>query len=300
MISQIVPVFLLIAFGYLLTLLKIADQSWVRILNKYGLYVGFPFLIFGSLIVVDREVLRQQVPTFFTSIALICLFISLIYLIVRKLKVSKELSVSFLIGGFNGNTGYLGFPLIIALYPEAGATIGLVISTYTLSLFTLGLLLLESLSGEKKDLREITHSIVTNPLLIAAVAGLAVVLFDITLPGMFLQTVDMLKASASPVVLIGLGIFMHHKINYRGIAKPLALLLFVKMILFPLVYILAGRLGSLDQTFDIAILEASMPMAITNFALSDRYPVDKELMVSAIIISTLITPVLFPLYVSLL
>jgi predicted permease len=300
MISQILPVFIIIAFGFLLSVVHIADDSWVRILNKFGLYAGFPFLIFGSLISVDSSVLREQIPTFFTTIALLYGFMLLLYLLIKVSRVPTDRGITYFLGGYNANTGYLGFPLILALFPASGATIGLIVAAYSICTFTLGLFLLESLSGEDKHVSEIFRYIATSPLLIAAVAGLVVVITGLTIPPLVIRTVDMIKAAASPVVLIGLGIFMHRKINVRKLFGPLTVILVTKMAIFPLLFLLIRWIFPLDHTFDIAILEASMPLAITNFALSDRYPMDKELMVSAIIISTILTPLVFPIFVALI
>ncbi len=182
MISQILPVFIIIAFGFLLSVVHIADDSWVRILNKFGLYAGFPFLIFGSLISVDSSVLREQIPTFFTTIALLYGFMLLLYLLIKVSRVPTDRGITYFLGGYNANTGYLGFPLILALFPASGATIGLIVAAYSICTFTLGLFLLESLSGEDKHVSEIFRYIATSPLLIAAVAGLVVVITGLTLP----------------------------------------------------------------------------------------------------------------------
>jgi predicted permease len=68
------------------------------------------------------------------------------------------------------------------------------------------------------------------------------------------------------------------------------------MLVFPLVFLAAGMVVPLGDHYDVAILEAMMPVGITNFALADLFPIDKEIMVSVIIITTLLTPLIFPLF----
>ncbi len=300
MINQILPVFIIIAFGFFLSLIKIADDSWVRILNRFGLYVGFPILLFANLITIDRKVLCAQIPTFLTTIAIITIVMIVIFSCIKLFHVPTDKGITLFLGGFNGNVGYLGFPLITAVSPGSGATISLIIAAYGICLFTIGLFLLESITGKEKNIKEILRYMVTSPFLIAIGAGLFVSVLGINIHPTLLKAIDMIEASAAPVVLIGLGIFMNRKIQIRALAKPLFVILAVKLLVFPSLFIAAGKVFSFDQLFNIAILEASMPLAITNFALSDRYPMDKELMVSAIVVSTLLTPLIFPLYTMLL
>ncbi len=300
MIAQILPVFLIIVFGFFLSIIKIAHDSWVPILNKYGLYIGFPILIFSNLIDIDKEVLAHQVPTLVTTLAIICAFMLLAYFLIRAFHIPKEIGMVILIAGYFGNIGYLGFPLITSIAPETGATISIITAAYSISLFTLGLFLLETLSGEEKHISEILRQIISSPFIIAIAGGLIVVLLQIKLPQPILKTVKMIEGSASPVVLIGLGIFMHRKISLKKLWKPIAALATLKMIIFPAVFFLVSRLLPLGESFDVAILEASMPVAITVFALSDRFDMDKELIISLIILTTVITPFVFPFMVSIL
>ncbi len=300
MANQILPVFAIIAVGFVLSLLKIADDSWVPVLNKYGLYIGFPTLIIANLIDIDRTMLQPQIPVFLTTVTIIITFMLITYACIRLFHIPKDIGTTLFLGSYNGNIGYLGFPLITAVMPEAGATIGLVIAAYSITTFTVGLFILESLSGEKKDVSEILHQVITSPFLIATGAGLLVVILNISLPSPLLKAIDMIEASASPVVLIGLGIFIQRKIRIAAIWRPVVVIFAAKMLIFPAIFILTDRLFDMGPFFDVAILEAGMPIAITNFTLSGRYSLNKELIVALIIITTVSTPILYPLLVAMI
>lgn len=301
MISQLLPVFIVIAVGYFISLMRIADDQWVRILNKYGLYIGFPALIFANLIDVDASLLKEQIPVFLVTMVVIFLFMAITLLCVKRFKIQPGFGVVLFLGVFNGNIGYLGFPLITAVYPGTGAVISIVIAAYIISLFTFGLFMLESIIGGQKSFASIMKNIISSPFIIAIASGLLIVLTGIEVHPVLEKAISMVEASASPVVLIGLGIFLHKKMDLKALWKKLSVVFVIKMILFPAVFLALRALLPLPQTFDVAVLEAVMPLAITNFALSDRYPMmDKQLMVAAIILTTIITPLLYPLMLSLL
>lgn len=296
MIADILPVCIVIAAGFLLSVARIADPSWVTILNRYGLYVGFPALIYINLTALNRQTLIEQLPSFFMTIGLITLTILAIFLIVRNGRVRTGFALALLLASYNGNIGYLGFPLITSVLPGSGTTIALIISAYTITTFTLGLILIEALSGQKGSFRDVLISVSRSPFLIATGISLLVVILGIQTPAPLFNALDMIESSASPVVLLGLGIFIHKKLHLRAIWKPALIITVIKMLVFPLIFIAAGRLIEFDGHYDVAILEAMMPVGVTNFALADLFPIDKEIMVSVIIITTLLTPLIFPLF----
>jgi predicted permease len=296
MIADILPVCIIIAAGFLLSLSRIADNSWVTILNRYGLYVGFPALIYVNLTALDRQTLIEQLPTFFMTIALITLTMLIIFVIVRNGRVKTGFALALLLASYNGNIGYLGFPLITSVLPQSGTTIALIISAYTITTFTLGLILIEAVSGQQGSFSDVLVSVSRSPFLIATGISLLVVITGIQTPAPLFKALDMIESSASPVVLLGLGIFIHKKIHLKAIWKPTLIITAVKMLVFPLVFLAAGMVVPLDGHYDVAILEAMMPVGITNFALADLFPIDKEIMVSVIIITTLLTPLIFPLF----
>ncbi|MGM0431134.1 MAG: AEC family transporter [Spirochaetota bacterium] len=300
MFLEILPVFIIIAVGFLLSLTNIANDSWVAVLNRFGLYVGFPALIFVNLTDLDRGMLIQQLPIFFTTVLLLSSVMLVMLFAVKKLRIPAGIGMALLLTAYNGNVGYLGYPLITSLLPEAGATVGLIISAYSITTFSLGLFFLEYLSGTDRSLLQILKAVLTSPFVIAAFAGLLVIIFDIQIAAPIQKTLHMIEASASPVVLTGLGIFIQRKINIQAVWKPVSVIFVLKMVMLPVLFFAVQRAFSLGSFFDIAILESMMPVALTNFALCERYPIDKEVTVSSIIVTTAATPLLFPLLAGLL
>jgi hypothetical protein len=258
--------------------------------------VGFPALIYINLTALNRQTLIEQLPSFFMTMGLITLTILVIFLIVRKGRVRTGFALALLLASYNGNIGYLGFPLITSVLPESGTTIALIISAYTITTFTLGLVLIEAVSGQQGSFRDVLVSVSRSPFLIATGISLLVVIFGIQTPAPLFNALDMIESSASPVVLLGLGIFIHKKLHLKAIWKPALIITGIKMLVFPLIFVAAGSLIEFDGHYEVAILEAMMPVGITNFALADLFPIDKEIMVSVIIITTLLTPLIFPLF----
>jgi len=300
MFVHIIPSFIIIALGFLLSYIKIADASWVDMLNTFGLYVGFPILIFANLIDISTPQLLEQLPTLFTTMGIIVLFMLIMILIIKLFHISKEIAVVMFLASYNGNIGYLGFPLITGVLPNSRPTIGLIISAYSVITFTIGILLLETITGEEKTFGKIFRNILTTPFFLSTIAGLAVILFSIPIPEFFTGALDMMEPAVAPLLLLGLGVFINKKIHLRTVLRPTLIIFCIKMFIFPALFILTSRIFDFAHYFDTAVLEAAMPVGLTNFALSQRYAMNKDVMLSLIMLTTILTPFIFPVIVSLL
>ncbi len=296
----ILPVFLIIALGSGLKLLGIADDSWVDVLNKFGLYVGFPVLIFSSLV----QLHPLQIFTSWKIFAAIFLGIAIVVLLTKlvlwKVEASDPVANAVLITTFFGNVAYMGYPVVMTVYPGKEADLSIIVSIYVIYLFTAGLFFLEWSKNRQVRLRSIIIKMFTNPYILAILAGFFVSLSEITLPAPLLKAMDILKGSATPVVLVSLGIFLTRGVRVRPFFKPLVAILVVKVILMPFFFYNLLRFDSSSTLVHIAVLEAAMPVAISPFALASIYPIHRELVVSAIILSTTISVFSLPLILTFL
>lgn len=299
-LELIVPIFLLIAAGVVLKLSKIADDTWVEVLNRYGLYIGFPSLIFLNLIGLAPEDLTAKAAVFIVNAAML-IFIMLAALgIASLLKLPQKTANTLMIASFFGNVAYLGYPVITSVYPQSGAETTIIISIYSLILFSLGIFILEMRRHHRESVLEIFIGIVRNPFIVAIVLGFTFLFLDWEVPGAVHAALTMISQSASPVVLVSLGVFLARKIPFRSIWKPALAVSAVRLLLAPaLFYMIAGIAGTVGL-YQVTILEAAMPLAITPFALSSMYPLDRSLTVTVIFITSVSSLLTLPLWILLL
>lgn len=302
MISQIIPVFLLIGTGILLARTGLANEQWTKVLNAYGLYLGFPALIFLGLVETGSALLASRLPAIIATLGILSLVLILILIVVRLSRIPSFTGGSLIACSVNGNVGYLGFPLITAIIPGSEGEIGLTIAIYSLVLFSVVIIMLELLTGSQRKISDILFSMVKSPFIISVAAGLLAVGFSIPVPEIIASPMKMVRSSVSPVVLVSLGIFMHRTIDYRRIFRPVIAIWIMKMVVMPGIFILIMVLGDtpVREMFRVAALQATMPVVIASFALTDRYPIDSEVVAGSIILTTLTSPFTFPLYASVI
>ncbi|HLC47179.1 MAG TPA: AEC family transporter [Candidatus Nanoarchaeia archaeon] len=294
-LSTIAPVFLIIALGAVIRALRLADERWVDTLNKLGLYVAFPALIFSSLTSMDSAQQALDYRLFFINAGILAAIMLLILIISWMGGIRAQLRNTYLLCAIFGNVAYIGLPYISSALPGSEGNVSLIAASYLAIVFTLGLIILEvSIKGNRHAMKVLEH-ILKNPLLIAVILGLLVAQYRIPLPVFFTSTVKMLAVGASPLVLLALGIFLVKKLRFDRDMAHAAFMTALKLAALPFLFILVSRSLLGEISFTIPIIEAGMPVAVTVFALSEKYPLEKTMIMYAIIISTVLSAITLPL-----
>ena len=288
-IQSIIPLFLIMAIGAAISPF-IDKDKWIEVLNKYGLYIGFPAIIISGL-TSAKDYSNLDFSIVGANFSILIISIVLIFLFTSVFKLKKEIRNTYLICSFWGNVAYLGFPLVSGLFPGSDSLISIIIAVYLLIVFTIGILILE-ISKENKSpgILNLLKNLFKNPLLLAVLFGIALVILDVTFPPVIQKPIEMFAASASPVVLLSLGIFIFRKINFNKKVYHAAVISFYKLIALPLIFIFLLQFFEVSKSAaSVSIIEAAMPLAITPFALAEIYPLDKEIVAMGVIISTLMS-----------
>lgn len=296
----ILPIFLVIAVGAVLRASGIADETWVEVLNRYGLYIGFPSLIFLNLIGLVPEDLTSKTIVFLTN-AVILIFIMLGALgIASLMKLPRQVTNTLMVVAFYGNVAYLGYPIVTSVYPDRGPETTIIISIYTVVLFSVGIFILELRRHRRESWWKILRGIMYNPFIVAIILGSLFMTLGWEVSGLVHSALSMVAASASPVVLVSLGIFLMRRIPLTSIWKPALLISVVRLAFAPTVFYLIARILNDVELYQTTVLEAAMPLAITPFALASMYSLDRSLIVGVIFLTSLSSLLTLPFWVMVL
>ena len=146
-LKTVLPLFLVIFTGVLFSRTKAASVSWIEILNKYALWIGFPALVLASLIQLDLHG-QNYSRLIITNSGYIVFCMFLAYPLAKVFGLSNRIKRSlFLILSF-GNVAYLGIPVLGNAYGEKILPVAAVLAAvYVFWLLTLGIILIE-INGE--------------------------------------------------------------------------------------------------------------------------------------------------------
>ena len=278
-LAPVIPVFLLVAAGFLFAHWKKISLTAV---TEIIVYLGTPSLVFGSL--ASKPLQPADIAVLFTGILIIFaavgLLIRLYFFCFRFHSRGFALPTLFM------NAGNMGIPLALFAFGQAGfqrATLMFVMITFLQ--YSLGIYILNGHSNWTEIFR--------LPLIYAAVAGLCVNLAQIEIPELLLQPVTMLGQATIPIMLISLGYRLHQVESLQwGHALGGALLRIVGG--FVSANIAAHWIGAEGVNRQVLLLYGSLPAAVVNFILTEKYRQVPGLAASIVVLSTLISVVTVP------
>jgi predicted permease len=282
---SIAPLFLLIILGHFLYRYQVANINWVNIFNTFTLKIGFPALIFSTIYNSKQNINNYQDVISVNSMFLLSLF--LIGLFLLKNKQNRRTYIICLI--FN-NIAFLGIPILKRIYGNYSTDeTSIIASTNLFFVFTLGVSYLEISREEKYNILKTIKLLYKNPLLQAIIVALLFQVTTIELPTVIEETINLIAQSVTPVVLLSIGIFTGASaISKTSNILPPIYFSILTLVITPLYFLGVAQFTSTD--LKLSIMEAAMPVALAPFAMADSFGLNKQLISTIIVISTILAP----------
>jgi predicted permease len=294
LLDVILPVFLVIGFGYAAARAKLFEDAAVDGLMRYAQNFAAPTLLFASIARLDLAATFQ--PALFLSFYIAAFasfavaFTGAIWLFRRP--VTDATAIGFV--ALFSNSLLLGVPITERAYgTEALAGNFAIISIHSPLFYGFGIALMEwartrgqGLSGPAL-LRQIVKAIFSQPLVLGITAGFVVNLSGLPLPQVAWSAVGLVAATAIPTALFGLGGVL---LRYRpdGDFRIIAMLCACSLILHPALTYLTGHyvLGLDTAGLRSAVMTAAMAPGVNAFLFANLYGVAKRVAASTVLIAT--------------
>jgi len=257
-------------------------------LNDFVIYIATPSLILSSLVKDTIEI--DLAGKVFVSVFVIIGLISIIgYLIIKYLNLSVKVYLPPIIFA---NTGNMGLPLILFAFGENGLKVGILYMVFsTIMQYTLGIMIL---SFDKSPLE-----VLKLPLIYSAIIGLIISVSEWSMPTVIGRAVDLLGQASIPTMIFSLG----YKLSGVTITQVKRSLGFGAMRI-GLGYVIGLFVAKLfnfnDLASNVVILESSMPPAVFNFVLAEKYNQDPKTVASIIFVGTLLSVITTPIIIGYL
>lgn len=287
-----IPVFAILATGYLCGRFKVLGQDSTAALNGFVYYVALPALFFISMartpltdafnLPYIAVLLGGQLATFGFAI-LVATFV-----FPGRL---GELGQHSLASVFS-NTGYMGIPLLITAFGDDGALpaiIGTIINGAVVMPFGMAILELDrSASSHPLDaVKDVLKGVFKSPLVLSAIAGLLASGINVPIPSPVETFCDLLGAAAGPSALFAMGLFLVSGRLRQGLPE-VAWVSFIKLVIHPAVtFLMAVYLFDLSTLNTAsAIILAALPTGGLVFILAQQFNVYVERSATVILVTT--------------
>lgn len=304
----VLPVFALIFSGWLARRLNLLGAAATSELNRFVVYLALPALLFDVTATAKPEEIWQT--GFILAFGIPAFLVFGVTVALRRLS-GRPLPDSAIDGLATGyaNTGYMGFPLVLAVFGHQGLALTLIASILTICLlFAVGIAVLETgLQGGSRGtalVGKVAGKLARNPIVLSPALGAFFPLTGVALPDVAAQYLKLLGGAASPCALVALGLFLaaDHGLAPRGQNATAAVFIAAKLLVQPvLTYILAVWVLRLEPlTAHCAVLIAALPTGTGPFMLAEFYNREAALTARVVLVSTIVSLVTVTLYLALI
>jgi len=296
-INVVLPVFSIMLVGYLAGRFKFLGPASSEALNSFVYFIALPALFFISMARVEiSQAFHVPFLIAFGGGLLGSFGLSVLVAVFVFPNRLAALGLHGLSAVFS-NTGYLGIPLLLTAFGEAGKLPG-IISTVVMGavVMTIGLAIIEADLGRGgrpiRILGKVLLGVVKSPLVLSAAAGLSVSALGWSVPPAVAAFSEILGAAASPCALFAIGLFMVGRSVTAGMGE-VAWLVAIKLLVHPaLTWWLAFAVMEMDPTWAAAaVIQAALPTGALVFVLAQKYDIYVQRSTAAIMVSTVLSVV---------
>ena len=291
LIDVILPVFLVIGFGYLAVWQGFFSDDGVDGLMKFTQGFAIPCLLFRAISTLDlgQNFDLALLGSFYAG-ATAGFAVGLLgarYLFGRDWEDSVAIAFCCLFS----NSLLLGLPITERAYGanalEANYAI---IAVHSPFCYAVGITAMEIARNRGSGLASLPLKVLKgmfqNALILGITLGLIVNLGSVPLPGVFTDAVDLMVRAALPAALFGLGGVLY---RYRpeGDLRTIFFVVAVSLVLHPVIVWMLARANDLsDAALRSAILTAAMAPGINTYVFANMYGKARRVAASAVLFGT--------------
>jgi malate permease and related proteins len=292
--TDIVPIFLIAGAGFVLA--RFFDAS-VKSLTQVVFHVLLPCFVFHLL--MTEKIGGPQVVQMVALAALSMILTGVLgYVVARGLKLGRAEFSAFLLVVMFSNGGNYGLPVVsFAFGPSVLPYATVYFLTGSVMTYTIGGFL--AASGQHSPGRALLD-VFKMPSLYGSGSALLLLSLHVTVPAALMRPIGMMADSALPLMILILGMQLERvgKPAKPGLAMVAVAL---SLLVTPIVaFGLCSLLHVPPPGRQAAVVLASMPVAVTTSILALKYDAAPDFVISAILFSTLLSPLTLTPIIALL
>ena len=289
-LNAVIPIFLVMALGFLARSLGAVDREDVPKINRIAFRYFMPLMLFYNVYSSDVGGTVQPKLLIFAAVCVLIEYsVSLGYVLLTEKEPAKR-GVKIQ-GMYRSNFVIIGLPLASALVEGADLGGVVLLITVVVPMFNvLAVITLEVFNGRKPSVGRLLLDIAKNPLILGTVAGLFFLFTGIKLPYAAEETVRQIGAATNPLLLFLLGAFFRFD-GLRGSMGDIAQVALGRLVVFPAIFLTAAMLlGVRGVEFAGMIAIFGSATAIASFTMAQQMGGDDELAGNIVVTTSALCP----------
>ena len=291
LLDVIVPVFVVIGFGYLAVWRGFFSNSNVEGLMKFTQNFAIPCLLFNAIAEIDlQSTFQVDLLAAFYSGAFISFLAGVLggrYIFAREWEDCVAIGFCCLFS----NSLLLGLAITERAYgPEVLATNFVIVALHAPFCYGVGIFAMEIARNRSQKPSIIFKNVATamfrNALVLGIIAGFVFNFYNLSLPKPMDDAIDMIVLVALPTALFGMGGVLY---QYRpaGDVGPIIMVVIISLLMHPSLVWMFGRAVALDQNaFRSAVVTSAMAPGINGFVFANMYGHGRRVAASVVLICT--------------
>jgi predicted permease len=294
-LNTALPFFALIFCGYGAGRFRLLSEASIAGVNAFVFYFALPVFLFNLVATSQlKNILNAPFVAAYLSagfsVFVVAALLGRLLFKVQPGEAALQGSAAVL-----GNTGYMGLPLVAAVFGEEAAiplVLGLTLEVTLIIPFTIALVeATKGSGGWSRVPSSVTGALARNPLIVAIFAGALISALGLGLPTPVENFTDLLGGTAGPCALFALGATLAGRSLSAGLGEVSYMTSF-KLFVHPSAMWLTTQLFDVAPLWAaIAVLGASLPVAANVFILARQYDTYVDRISSAILLSTVVSVV---------
>lgn len=293
---SLAPVFAILALGFALRRLGFVTPDLIRGTNRLVYWIGLPCVLFAK---ISDAPIRPGERGDAILVLLCCTAVCMAagYLAAWCFGARGGTVGTVVQAAFRGNLAFVGLPVIIysSAHGDADPTVPVAVILLSAlvplyNIFAVTALLASQHRLGAAAVRKVLLELATNPLVLAALGGVAWSLGGLSMPISLGRTLDALGQMALPLALLGVGAGLELR-RVRDRDRGLTILAsLIKVGLGPAAgYLLAGIVGLSPVETRIVCVYLACPTAAASYVLADQLGGERSLAAGTVALSTVLS-----------
>ncbi|MBR4027845.1 MAG: AEC family transporter [Lachnospiraceae bacterium] len=284
------PIFLVMALGYVLRQKGMLNDNFVTVANKFNFSVTLPVMVFRDIASVNiQEVFDLKFVLFCAGASSICFFT--IWGGTKLFLKQQELRGAFVQACFRSSAAVMGLAFISNIYGTSAMGPLMIIGAVPLyNIYSVFVLTFEAQGQERNvnKMKEACINIGKNPIIISIFLGLVASYLKLDFPIVIDKTINSVAQLATPLALIALGAGFEGKKALAKI-KPTLCASMIKLVIQPLVFIpVAVFMGFTGEKLIAILIMLAAPTTPSCYIMAKNMNNDGVLTASVVVATTLL------------
>lgn len=296
LLQQMIVLFILMILGYFMRKKDIISDEMCKSISWIVVNIANPAMILSGSVNSENGIAGEELlMTMALAVGIFAGLIIISLIIPIVLRVPGKSAGVYRVMTIFSNIGFMGFPVISALYgTEALLYASVFLIPFNLLIYTYGILALKSNDGQKEklDLKK-----VLNIGVLCCILSIILSFVQIPMPSFVKTTISTLSNLTAPLSMMVIGASMA-TIDIKKLFMDTKLLLFavLKLVVIPVagLFFLKTFIYS-EMLLGVCMVMIATPVASMTAMLAQQYDGDYELASRSVALTTILSVVTMPL-----